>query len=255
MPKLPHPKSVLLALLLLGVVGAPRLGAMGAPTLQTDDTETAGDGRWEFNLGASTERRPGSRLVEGPVLDVNYGIGDRLHLNYEVPYLQRSETGSPRLSGLGNSALGVKWRFADGGEHGLSVSVFPKVEFKTPGSSASDRGLAEPGTHYGMPLQFQRTVGPLTLVGQLGREFGGGRDGWNYGFSAGHHLSEKVEIGAELVGGASGGLHRSQLAANLGLSADLSAHFTLMLSLGRELHNHDEPRASLLAYAGIQLRR
>ena len=229
---------------------------MGSPPLMTDDTGTAGDGRWEFNIGLiNTERRPGARLTEGPVLDVNYGLGDRVHLNYELPYLRLSETGSPRQAGLGNSTLGVKWRFADGGEKGLSVSIFPKVEFNNPGSSAADRGLVEPGTIYRLPLQFQRTVGPLTLVGKIGREFGAGGDGWSFGLSASRHVAEKVEAGVELAGGAAVGFHRSQLATNFGLTVDVSESCTLMLSLGRELHNHDEPRASLLAYAGLQWRR
>ncbi len=229
---------------------------MGSPPLMTDDTGTAGDRHWEFNIGLiSTERRPGSRLTEGPVLDVNYGIGDRVHLNYELPYVQLSEDGSPRQTGLGNSAFGVKWRFLDGGEQGLSVSVFPKVEFNNPGSSAADRGLVEHGTNFRLPLQFQHTVGPLILVGKIGREFGAGGDSWAFGVSAGRRVTEKVEVGVELAGAASVGLHRSQLAANLGVTVDVSEHCTLMLSLGRELHNHDEPRASLLAYAGVQWRR
>jgi len=245
-----------MASLLFALVGAPLLHAMGSPPLMTDDTGTAGDRRLEFNIGLiSTERRPGSRLTEGPVLDVNYGIGDRLHINYELPWLRLSEDGSPGQTGLGNSALGVKWRFLDNGERGLSVSVFPKVEFNNPGSSADEHGLVGHGTHFRLPLQFQRTVGPLILVGKIGREFGAGGDSWSYGVSAGHHVTDKVEVGVELAGGASVGFHRSQLAANLGVTLDVSERCTLMLSLGRELHNHDEPRASLLAYAGIQWRR
>jgi hypothetical protein len=104
-------------------------------------------------------------------------------------------------------------------------------------------------------VQFQHIVGPVTLVGQLGREFGAGGAGWSYGVSAGHQVSEKVELGVELAGGASGGLHRSSLAANLGLAVEVSEHCALVFSVGRELHNHSEPRASLLAHAGLQWRR
>lgn len=255
--EIPSPtKSLILAALLGALAGSPRLYAMGSPPLMTDDTGTAAAGHWEFNLGfVNTERRPGLRLTEGPVLDVNYGVGDRVHLNYELPYRHLSEDGSPAQRGLGDSAFGVKWRFLDDGEQGLSVSIFPKVEFNNPGSSAADRGLVEPGTHYQLPLLFQRTVGPLTLVGKIGREFGAGGDSWSYGVSAGHHVTDKVEVGVELAGGAAVGFHRSQLATNFGLTVDVSQSCTLMFSLGRELHNHDEPRASLLAYAGLQWRR
>ena len=247
---------LVLASLLFALAGAPRLQAMGSPPLMTDDTGTAAGRHWEYNLGLfSTERRPGSRLTEGPVLDVNYGLGDRVHLNYELPYRQLSEDGVPAQSGPGNSAFGVKWRFFDAGERGLSVAVFPKVEFNNPGSSAADRGLVERGTHYLLPLLFQRAVGPLILVGKIGREFGAGGDSWAYGVSAGHQVTDKMEVGVELAGGAGVGFHRSQLATNLGATVEVNQRCTLMFSVGRELHNHAEPRASLLAYAGLQWRR
>ena len=255
LPKPLHARSLLLASLLCALADASRLHAMGSPPLSTDDTGTAPAGRWEYNLGFSTERRPGSRLSEMPSFDVNYGLGDRTHLNYELPWLRLGEDGSPSQSGFGNSAFGVKWRFFDNGEKGLSVSVFPKVEFNNPGSSSDERGLVGHGTQFRLPLQFQRTVGLLTLVGQIGREFGAGGDGWSFGLSAGHHVTEKVEVGVELTGGAAVGFHRSQLATNLGLTVDVSESCTLMLSLGRELHNHDGPRASLLAFVGLQWRR
>lgn len=72
-------------LLLLGA--APSLRAEGSPPLITDDPGTPGDGHWEINIGVSTEKRPGARASELPLLDLNYGVGDRLQLKYEVPYL------------------------------------------------------------------------------------------------------------------------------------------------------------------------
>ena len=248
-------RALALATLLLALAGAPRLGAMGSPPLITDDTGTAPAGHFEFNLGCNTERRPGSRLSEVPAFDVNYGLGEGVHFNLALPWLRLGEDGAAAHQGLGNSTLGVTWRFVDGGEKGLSVSVFPKVEFINTGSGSADHGLVARGTHGSLPVQFQHRVGPLTLVGQLGREFAAGSDGWSYGVSAGRQVSDKVEIGAELAGGASGGLHHSSLAANLGLTVELGERCSLVFSVGKELHNHDEPRASLLAHAGLQWRR
>lgn len=114
-----HPRfrSALGGLFLLAVTAG--LHAEGSPPLITDDPGTPGDGHWEINLGFSTEKRPGSRLSELPLLDLNYGIGDSLQLKYEVPYLRLTEDGAPSESGLGNSAFGVKWRFYDAGEKSL----------------------------------------------------------------------------------------------------------------------------------------
>lgn len=255
----PQPRSSLrLLCLALGLAAAgcatPVLHAEGSPPLITDDPGTPGDGHWEINVGVSTERRPGSRLSELPLLDLNYGIGDRIQLKYEVPYLKLQEGDSPGTSGLGNSEFGVKWRFYDAVEKGLAVSVYPQLEFNNPGSSADDRGLVEHGSVFKLPFQFQREAGPVTLVGQVGREFRAGGDAWFYGISAGHRFHDKVEVAVELAGGASPGLHRSQLTANLGVVIDLSERTAFMFSVGQELHNHDEPRATLVGYAGLQWR-
>lgn len=249
-----HPsfRSALGGLFLLAATAV--LHAEGSPPLITDDPGTPGDGHWEINLGVSTEKRPGSRLSELPLLDLNYGIGDRLQLKYEVPYLRLTEDGAPTESGFGNSAFGVKWRFYDAGEKGLSVSVYPQVEFNTPGTNSDDKGLVESGTAFVLPFQFEREVGPVTLIWQVGREFRSGGDAWFYGISAGHHFTENMEVAVELAGGGSARLDRTSLTANIGVVVDLSESTSVMFSVGRELHNHDEPRASLVGYLGVQWR-
>jgi len=237
-------------LLLLGA--APALHAMGSPPLITDDPGTPGDGHWEINLGISTEKRPGSRASELPLLDANYGIGDRIQLKYEIPYLSLHEDGSPGKSGLGNSEFGVKWRFYDAGEKGLLLSTYPQFEFNNPGSASDDRGLVEPGSVFKLPFEFEREIGPVTLIGQIGREFRSSGDSWYYGLSAGHNFGEKAAVALELAGTADNGLHRSVLTANCGVVVGISEHYSLMFSFGRELHNHDEPRASFVGYLGVQ---
>ena len=248
----PRFRSVLGGLLLLGASVA--LHAQGSPPLITDDPGTPGDGHWEINLGVSTEKRPGSRLSELPAIDFNYGVGDRLQLMYEVPYLRLSEDGAPTESGPGNSAAGVKWRFYDAGEKGLSVSVYPQVGFNTPGANSDDKGLVESGTAFVLPFQFEREVGPVTLIWQVGREFRPDGDAWFYGISAGHRFTKNMEMAVELAGGGSAGLDRTALTANLGVVVDLSESTSVLFSIGRELHNHDEPRASFAGYLGVQWR-
>lgn len=46
-----------------------------------------------------------------PILDINYGVGSRIQLKYQVPYVLQSTDGGPLESGLGKSLAGVKWRF------------------------------------------------------------------------------------------------------------------------------------------------
>jgi hypothetical protein len=80
--------------------------AQGGPPLLTDDPGTPGNKNWEINIASTHFRSPGEREIEAPLLDINYGLGDRIQLKYEVPYLFDSDQGAPYLSALGNSLIG-----------------------------------------------------------------------------------------------------------------------------------------------------
>jgi hypothetical protein len=250
-----HIRSSLTAwgVILIAFGSSPLLHALGSPPLITDDPGTPGDKHWEINLGISTSRSSNTTLSELPLLDLNYGIGDRLQLKYEVALLKLDEGGASARSGLGNSGLGLKWRFLDGGEGGLAMSVYPQYEFNTLASSA-DRGIVEHGSAFLLPVQLEKTLGPVTVNLQLGREFRSSGDSWYYGAAFSHQLQKKVEIGAELVGTSSTRFDHAVVILNFGLSYDVSQRSSVMVSLGRELHNGEEPRADLIAYLGWQLR-
>lgn len=245
--------------LLLGALlasgGPALLHAGGGAPLTTEDPGTPGPGRWEINLGVATERRPGVRLSALPSLDLNYGVGETMQLKFEVPWLAQYEDGRAGVSGLGNSLFGVKWRVHAGGDDGLSFSVFPRVEFNNPGSSSADRGLVGHGSVLGLPVQLEKAWGPVALNLQFGREFGPGADLWSYGAALRRRIHARCEIAAELVGTAASGFGRSQLMANLCFAVDVGERASLLVAAGRELHNHEEPRATLIGYVGWQLRR
>src|SRR5881296_2238700 len=70
-------------LISIGVVALLALGgrdarAQGGPPLITDDPDTPGPGYWEINLSAITEKSHRERRVEGPLADINYGVGHRI---------------------------------------------------------------------------------------------------------------------------------------------------------------------------------
>ncbi len=107
-----HLKSrVLIALFLtvLPALTARSVLAQGGPPLITDDPGTPGDGNWEINLAFSAEKRRAERSYESPLLDINYGLGDRIQLKYEVPWLVIQECSRHTRAGLGNSELGARW--------------------------------------------------------------------------------------------------------------------------------------------------
>jgi hypothetical protein len=243
-----------LGVFLLLVTGPARVWGIGSPPLITDDPGTPGAGHWEINLGLSTERRPGLQLSEAPAVDLNYGVGDAVQLKFEVPFLIKEESGEARQSGFGNAGVGVKWRFHDTGEAGFAVSVYPQLEFSSPNSSADERGLVEPGSAFLLPVQWEKRLGAVTVNAQVGREFRATGNAWYYGLAVTLRKHERFASAIEFVGSASPRLEHSWLAVNVGVVLDVSDSVSLLASIGRDLRNDLEPRASVFGYLGWQIR-
>jgi hypothetical protein len=113
---------VRLSALLLLLAGAA--GAQAGPPFRTDDPETPGNKHWEINFGFLGDRNPSEGYYSIPDFDINYGLGDRIQLKYELPIAVhdlRGGTGNTEEiaptsqahvnMGLGQSLLGIKWRF------------------------------------------------------------------------------------------------------------------------------------------------
>ena len=107
-----------LPLLLLSIAAH----AQGGPPFRTDDPETPGNKHWEINFGWIGDRNPAAGEYQVPDFDLNYGLGDRIQLKYEIPIAIEETRPQPATStepvvpgqvigGLGESLLGIKWRF------------------------------------------------------------------------------------------------------------------------------------------------
>lgn len=241
--------SVLLSL----VVCIPVLAHAGPPML-TGDPGTPGDGKWEINIAATLEKRRSESRWEAPVLDLNYGLGERIQLTYEVPWIVLSSSGEGTMSGLGNSAAGVKWRFLDEDRHGISVSVFPQFEFNNP-TSSTDRGLVDDGTVFRLPVQLEKKLGPVTAGLEFGRAFKQRQsDDWIYGFLLGHKVTEQLELLGEIHGTGRPNFREHETVFNLGAVYDLGKNYSALLSAGRSFQDAASDAPTLLLYIGMQLR-
>jgi hypothetical protein len=231
------------------VLAATALG-QGGPPLLTDDTGTPGDGVWEANVASSMERVSGETLWELPLLDVNYGVGERTQLKAEIPWLVLDEEDEANRSGLGNAVIGVKWRFLDEDQVGLSVSTYPQVEFNT-SESFERHGLVEDGTAILLPLEIQKDLGIFGVNGEVGLESREGEAStWDWGLAIGKDVTEGLELLAELHGETELDFDEGEVVYNFGLRQALGDHQTLLFSIGRGLRDQDEPE--LMAYLGVQ---
>lgn len=220
----------------------------------TDDPGTPGDGQWEINFAATARRSSAGSEGELPLLDVNYGLGDYVELKYEVPWIVQDEAGGGTRSGLGNSMFGVKWRFYDAGEDGWQVSIYPQLEIRNPGSGSANRGLAEDANTFILPFQFMRAFQSVGVSFEIGREFPShGEDAWFGGVVIGHEWSEAVAGMAELHAESSETVDRSAVTVNLGVRVAAGEQGTILMSVGRDIHNDIEEKASVLGYLGWQI--
>ena len=131
---------------------------MAAQPLITDDPDTPGPGYWEINLAAIIERSHLERRTEGPLADINYGVGQRIQLKFEFPWLSVHETGKPAESGPGNSLFGVKWRFLGREGKRVAWATYPQWEFNT-SSSMADKGIVNEGWSFLLPTELTIQIG------------------------------------------------------------------------------------------------
>ena len=130
---------------------------------------------------------------------MNYGVGPRIQLKYQVPYLVVGTDDGPTRSGLGKSLAGVKWRFYDSDEKGLQISTYPQLEFNNPTSSV-ERGLVDSGVRFYLPIEVTKKVGAWVVNPEIGYWFADKTGAaWAAGVVAGRDVNKKLELGRRIV--------------------------------------------------------
>jgi hypothetical protein len=170
--------------------------AQAGPPFLSNDPGTPGQGNWEINVAAAQTVERGGGAYQLPQFDVNLGLGDRVQLTYEVPYVLDTDQSSH--SGWSNANPGVKWRFLDQGAGRWQVSLFPQVETGST-LSAQQRGIGSPGPRLLLPIEAATSVGPMDLDLEAGYYFPkrGPREEI-FGVVAGHTFAERLDLAAEL---------------------------------------------------------
>ena len=243
----------LVAVVFAAALLAPRATyAQAGPPYITNDPGTPGNGNWEINLASMTTRSAGVTAWQIPQIDLNFGLGDRIQLTYEIPYVIQSGGGEPQASGWSNAFPGIKWRFLDQGEGGWQMSVFPQYE--TPGSpSAQRKGIAEQGSRFLLPIEVSKSVGPLDLDFEAGYYLAHrGPEERIVGFVAGHRFTPRLELDVELYNDHAMGDLPDFTTLDVGGRYRLGRGFLLLFMAGRSIAN-SSGQIDFQSYLGIQL--
>lgn len=185
--------------------------AQGGPPFRSDDPDTPGNRHWEINFGFIGERNPFGGSYATPNIDINYGLGNRIQLKYEVPLsIQEMRGDSGRVAaGLGNSLLGMKYRFYQRrsktenqqGEREIKygVSIYPQLVLSNPTRSVA-REIVEPGPQFLLPLEASARLGWMRISGEVGYWFSSKDvpNSWIRGVVVGHEFEKDTELYVEL---------------------------------------------------------
>lgn len=195
----------------------------------------------------------GTASYQVPQIDLNYGLGDRIQLTYEVPYVVQTSDRQPMQSGWSNGYPGVKWRFLDEGEDGWQMSTFPQVET---GASllARQRGIAEPGPRYLLPFEITKTIGPLNLDFEAGYFVAGHRPRERIlGFVAGRPVTERLELDAEIYDDRAVDATPHYTTLDFGGRYKLTSGLIALIMVGRSINGFSDGQPELTGYLGIQI--
>jgi hypothetical protein len=254
---MPRRLLILFVCLCLPALLTPRMVlAQAGPPYITNDPGTPGNANWEINIAEMTTSQRGVDSYQVPQIDMNFGVGERIQLTCEVPYVVQTADGRPSASAWSNALPGVKWRFFDQGEGGWQISTFP--QFETRASAYAQRtGIAEDGPRLLLPMEFARAVGTLDLDFEAGYYFpwhGHGNEERILGLVAGHTFSPRLELDAELYNDhGMGGVPPDFTTLDLGGRYKLHRGFILLFMAGRSIAGPAATQVDFIGYIGIQI--
>src|SRR5580704_12608274 len=256
-------RCLILVLIFFVAAGSSVSFAQGGPPYYTNDPGTPGPFNWEINLGYMPFFYRDQSVSHTPDVDINFGIGDRIQLTYENAWLRvqnpstAAQFGRTQF-GLGQSNPGVKWRFHDGGEDGLSVSVFPQFFLNNP-NDAVRRGITPASQSFLLPFEFTKKLGPVDVDYEIGYQLvHKGPDGWITGLVVGHDFTPKLEGDIEFYN--QGTFHSSenqpsgnQPTIDFGARYKIHSPIIFLVMAGRSLEPTRSNQTYFLGYFGIQI--
>jgi len=252
-------------------VCSPAALAQGGPPFLSDDPDTPGNHHWEVNLGILGERNPGGGTYQVPDIDINFGLGNPLQLKFELP-LAVAETRGPSghvNAGLGNSLVGVKYRFyahhtksekaepPSERESNFALSVYPQVPLNNPTRSVA-RLIVDPGPEALLPIEAKTILGPIRISGEVGYWLTKGDipNSWIRGVIVGHEFKKDTELYLELYDQRDVGGKPQSAETSVGLGGRLpivsSGMFRLIGMGGHDVASSPSGRSGWIAYVGIQ---
>jgi hypothetical protein len=227
--------------------------AQAGPPFFTNDPGTPGNGNWEINIASAQSIGRATASYQIPQIDLNFGLGERVQLTYEIPYVLQTGDGQRLQSGWGNAFPGIKWRVVDQGEEGWQMSVFPQVQ--TNGTASARRsGIATSGPRYLLPIEVTKRVACIDLDFEAGYYFP--KDGVReriLGLVASRSFTERFDLGLELYSDRAQGAPPNEVIMDIGGRYKLATGFIALFMAGRSIYGTGNGQPEFTGYLGLQI--
>lgn len=224
--------------------------AHAGPPLTIDDPGILDPGAFEIILASSFETRDSGDQWFLPILDVSYGLGPDLQLGVVATRVVADPDPGSEKSDFGPAAVGLKWRFLDAGDLQMSVAPFYETLLR---DGAADRGVIDEVDAFTLPVQWQYQLEQWRLNAELRYvAVSGDSNEWGYGVAAAYPVNERIELMAELHGGADRSLDDHGVLYRFGADVALSERWHLLMALGGSITEPGDDDVDLQGYFGLQ---
>jgi hypothetical protein len=177
---------------------AASTAALAGPPFQTDDPQPIGFREYEFYVFGTTDGTRVETDFGAPALEFNWGAVPNVHLHIIVPAAAVMPNAGPSAYGLGDTELGIKYKFVQETKHCPMIGTFTMFEIPT-GSAAKGLGVGK--TWYKLPIWAQKSFGPWTTYGGGGETLIKAAGYRNYPFAGWlvqRDLGKKWTLGTEV---------------------------------------------------------
>lgn len=242
--------------------------AFAGPPFVTDDPEPVELKHWEVDVFGLYNRsggrevstnqsisntNPGETFAQAPAIEINYGAFPDVQLHMIVAGAYDRPDGGNAQFGLGDTELGIKYRFVHETKWLPQIGTFPLIEVPT---GNLNLGLGNGRCQFFIPIWLQKSFGEEN---QKWTTFGGGgywinpgpgnRDFWRLGWELQRDFGEHVTLGGEIYHETSAAHgERGHTAFNVGGFYNFDEHNHVLFSIGRDI----EGPGHLFFYAGYQ---
>ncbi len=210
--------------------------AWAGPPFVTDDPEPVEYRHGEFYIASQYANNKEGKEGTLPHFEFNYGPLPDLQLHLLIPFAFAHPTGGPTTYGLGDTEVGMKYRFIHETDTTPQVGTFPIVHIPT---GDSGRGLGSGHVPVFFPVWLQKSWGQWTTYGGGGywnNPGAGNKNFWQLGWLVQRDFSKFITLGAEIFYfGKNTDDGRDRTGYNIGSILNLSEEDHILFSAGSDL--------------------